>query len=224
MNLTDILATPAALRAGETTLIDGQVAMCINPEARYGGGAGPIWAVENQSAQFTTRRHKAYLEGICRKVQPRRKLLAIEITKGPTWGRFAMGTLVFLHVQSINRYHPSSDVGSRLVRQSQVLRSKVVAEQAFEDLSLAELEQALSCEHQDMISKLLGKANYQLVHALCKDYFHVCMQMQLSQGRCSAVMETRAAKAVQQLAQALSMMTGEASPTNNNDKDPTNDE
>lgn len=41
----------------ETRIEDGQLSMCINPNINYGGGSGPLWAVENHVAQFTVAEH-----------------------------------------------------------------------------------------------------------------------------------------------------------------------
>jgi hypothetical protein len=81
-------------RVGETRIEDGQLSMCINPNANYGGGSGPLWAVENQLTQFTVAEHRGYLEGICRKVDPKSKMVTIELTKGTTWGRLVSGSIV----------------------------------------------------------------------------------------------------------------------------------
>ena len=62
--LCDLLSAEIGPKLCETRLQDGQLAMCINPDAQYGHGHGPLWAVENQCVQFSTQRSLGYVEGV----------------------------------------------------------------------------------------------------------------------------------------------------------------
>ena len=85
MQMVDqILSKQQPLKAGEVKFIDGKKAMCIASKASYGGGSGPLWAIEDMVCQFTTASHYGYLEGVCRQVLPNEQCIVIEITKGIT--------------------------------------------------------------------------------------------------------------------------------------------
>ena len=105
--VNDIINADIELKSGETRIEEGQLAMCITPFASYGGGSGALWAVENQCVQFTTEAHPTYMEGICRKVNPRSRTVAIEITRGPTWGSLAMGDTAILPISVLILSCPS---------------------------------------------------------------------------------------------------------------------
>jgi hypothetical protein len=52
--------------------MEGQLAMCVNPMASYGGWSGPLWAIEGVRYKFSLRGGPTgYQEGFCEKVDPR---------------------------------------------------------------------------------------------------------------------------------------------------------
>jgi hypothetical protein len=102
MQIVDkVLSKTHPLKAGEVKLIDGKKAMCITPKAAYGGGFGPLWAIEDMACQFTTASHYGYLEGTCRQVLPIERCIVIEITKGSTWGHYSTGTWMKFHAADL---------------------------------------------------------------------------------------------------------------------------
>lgn len=101
MNLRDLLFRPAELRAGETKMIDGRIALCINPNSYR----GPLWAIKNRCAMFTVDGHDGYIEGLCRDVTPDKRLLSVEIIRGP----FPIGTLLEISIDDIRRYFNLED-------------------------------------------------------------------------------------------------------------------
>lgn len=192
------LYTPDNLpRLGETRIEDGQLAMCINPYISYGGGSGDLWAVENQIAQFTVKEHRGYLQGICRKVEPKTKMVTIEITKGATWGRLMSGSIVKFSVADIIRYHPASDAGEQLIFQSQKLRSEIWAKEVFIERSIADLERALASEYQEQLAKVLGEAEHAAMRELITAYLIASQEVNKSMGHCLH-MPSRALKQAKQ--------------------------
>jgi hypothetical protein len=192
------LYTPDNLpRLGETRIEDGQLAMCINPFTSYACGSGDLWAVENKVAQFTVKEHRGYLEGICRKVEPRNKIVTIEITKGATWGRLMSGSIVKFSVADIIRYHPASDAGEQLIFQSQKLRSEIWAKEVFIERSIADLERALANEYQEQLAKVLGEAEHAAMRELISAYLIASQEINKSMGHCLH-MPSRALKQAKQ--------------------------
>lgn len=185
-----IINAELELKAGETRIEDGQLAMCITPNASYGGGGGSLWAVENQCVQFSTDAHAGYLQGICRKVDPQCRSITLEITQGPTWGTMAMGQTVTLPITAIRRYHPAPQAGQALVFQSQALRSRILADQAFIDISQRELQQALASEHGAVLARLVGLEVHEALREVAKQYLSLCKQVDASDGACALMPST----------------------------------
>ena len=172
--LCDLLSAEIGPKLCETRRQDGQLAMCINPDAQYGHGHGPLWAVENQCVQFSTQRSLGYVEGVCRKVLPKVQRVIIEVTRGPTWGVLAMGELASIHVRDIRRYHCSNVGRQQLVTQSQQQRCRVLAEQAFVDISIHEMQQAIAREHSQVMASLVGQDVFDAWQHAAKAYLSLC--------------------------------------------------
>jgi hypothetical protein len=97
MNLHDLLFKPAELRAGETKIIDGGIALCINPHA----SRGPLWAIKGRCALFTTHGHSSrYMKGLCRNVSPDKGFVTVEIIQGP----YTAGTMINITLEEFGRY------------------------------------------------------------------------------------------------------------------------
>lgn len=174
MQIVDqILLKPQTLKAGEVKFMDGKRAMCITPKATYGGGFGPLWAIEGMPCQFTTASHYGYLEGVCTKVLPDERCLVIEITKGDTWGHYATGTLMKFHAANIHRYHSPSDEGDVLLDRSQRFQSSIASKKAFIDISTKELLAAIEKSHHDGVKNRLGNDCYQYVRKVVWLYMQI---------------------------------------------------
>ena len=174
MQIVDqILLKPQPLKAGEVKFIDGKKAMCITPKATYGGGFGPLWAIEGMPCQFTTASHYGYLQGVCTKVLPDELCLVIEITKGDTWGHYATGTLMKFHAANIHRYHSPSDEGDVLLDRSQRFQSSIASKKAFIDISTKELLAAIEKSHHDGVKNRLGNDCYQYVRKVVWLYMQI---------------------------------------------------
>ncbi len=174
MQIVDqILLKPQPLKAGEVKFIDGKKAMCITPKATYGGGFGPLWAIEGMPCQFTTASHYGYLQGVCTKVLPDELCLVIEITKGDTWGHYATGTLMKFHAANIHRYHSPSEEGDVLLDRSQRFQSSIASKKAFIDISTKELLAAIEKGHHDGVKNRLGNDCYQYVRKMVWLYMQI---------------------------------------------------
>ena len=84
--------------------LEGRKCLCVSNWATYGGGSGPLWAVEGHSAQLTLRHPKTgYIQGIC-----------IEVSEEPSGIYFKPGndgwedegdrSIKFLALNDIGRY------------------------------------------------------------------------------------------------------------------------
>jgi hypothetical protein len=171
-------------QVGETRIEDGQKSMCINSYINYGGGSGPLWATENHIAQFTVVEHRGYLEGICRKVEPKAKMVTIELTKGSTWGKLVSGSIVKFSVKDIIRYHGAGDAGEQLIFQSQQLKSEIWAKEVFLDRSVTELKRALSNEYQNQLAVFLGESEHETARELITAYLTASEEVHKSMGHC----------------------------------------
>ena len=64
---------------GELTLMFGQLAMCINPSAQYGGAERILWAVVGEHVRFTTEENsRGYQYGYCVEVHPETQTVTLD--------------------------------------------------------------------------------------------------------------------------------------------------
>ena len=64
---------------GELTLMFGQLAMCINPSAQYGGAERILWAVVGEHVRFTTQENShGYQYGYCLEVDPATQTITLD--------------------------------------------------------------------------------------------------------------------------------------------------
>lgn len=168
---------------GEIKLINGHKAMCVSPHASYGGGSGPLWAIQGGFASFTVEGGHGYLSGKCRKLLPRHKALVIEILDGDAWGRYATGERVVIPCRAIGRYDNKSvrqtDLDRKVDDQNQAIRNRM----AFESISLREIEPLLRHRYRQEIGHLLGEETTQLLEALIQEYMTFCAGMTKSNGQ-----------------------------------------
>jgi hypothetical protein len=101
MNLHDLLFKPAELKAGETKILNGATTLCINPNANR----GPLWAIQDRCAWFTTHEHSGYMKGLCRHVSPGKGFVTMEIIKG----HYPAGTLLDIALDEFSRYVNADD-------------------------------------------------------------------------------------------------------------------
>ena len=65
------------IQPGQLAKIQGRKAVYLY-YASYGGGSGPLWAVEGVEAQFTTHADWDYRRAVCRRVSPEAIELVLE--------------------------------------------------------------------------------------------------------------------------------------------------
>lgn len=181
MNLNDMLQRSAELMVGETQIMDGQLAMCICPCASYGGGSGPLWAIENHRCQFTTKWQGFYVEGICRKVDPKNLQVTIDITHGKTWGPFESGRSVTLHVRDIRRFHAPRASITQQMDDTQCLYEDKAREQRFNEISIIELPSEISESYETSLNKMFGFVDYKKLEDLLRAYQKLTSEINLKQ-------------------------------------------
>ena len=67
------------ISTGQLAIIKGRRAVYLY-YASYGGGSGPLWAVEGVRVQFTSKKDIFYREALCRKVSP--SVIELELEGG----------------------------------------------------------------------------------------------------------------------------------------------
>ncbi len=101
MNLRDLLFKPAELKAGETKIMNGGIAICINPHTYR----GHLWAIKGRCAMFSVDGHSRYIEELGRNVSPDKRFITMEIIKGPR----TTGTVRNIALDEIRRYYSVKD-------------------------------------------------------------------------------------------------------------------
>jgi hypothetical protein len=163
MNLQDLLFKPAELKAGETKIINGAIAVCINPHA----SRGPLWAIKGRCAMFTGATHSRYVEGVCRNVSPDKGFITMEIIKGP----YPVGTLLNFTFDEIRRYNNVTDEDDAYMKKV-LAHATSLARPTAEPLmpSLMELKDAAETEFTTqnvaLLKSLIGTETYQWVNSV----------------------------------------------------------
>ena len=166
MNLHDLLFKPAALSAGETKLINGATALCINPTSYRGAQ----WAITGRCTLFTTHEHNSrYMKGLCRNVSPDKRFITMEIIKGP----HPTGTVLNITLDEIRRYYnvrDEDDAYMKKVLAASTANGIPAAEPPLP--SLMEVKRAKECERdtQDelMLKSLIGAETYQWLNCVSR--------------------------------------------------------
>ena len=171
------LAADMEPEVGDTCLINGELAMCIAAMANYGGGSGPLWAIENHPCQFTTRRIGRYFEGFCKKVDPENLLVTVRISSGNTWGLLVEGTNVVLHATQFGRYHGLRDASSELFTECDQVVKQVELEKRFIEISLQELRRDIPNAYLDSFNKLLGVEDFKKIEEIALAYQKVISEV-----------------------------------------------
>jgi hypothetical protein len=105
LNLHDLLFKPAKLKAGETCMVDGNLAICINPTSPF----GDLWAIENGFAKFSTQYLPAYIYGICKRIDSLQGLVTMYVVKGRRDCEYTTGSTHVLALETFSRYFISTD-------------------------------------------------------------------------------------------------------------------
>ena len=144
---------------GETCLHNGQKSMCIESEANYGGGSGPLWATENHIAQFALRDFwwRGYMRGYCQRVDPVRKSVQLQVLTGPSWGWLAQGCVVELPASRIKRYDSLEFAPTDLCSLSIEAEATAQAKSVFEHVTREELNQLFIGAQTEKAREILGE-------------------------------------------------------------------
>jgi len=177
MDINKLLSADLEPHIGETRLVEGQLSMCIASWVSYGGGSGPLWAIENQPCQFTTIKGGGYLEGICKKVTPKTHSVTLHIVKGHTWGGLVEGTDVELHVSQIGRYDSIKNCGKELQEESDRIVKKTELEKRFVEISVQELRHDIPNAYVKGFNKLIGVESYKKLEELIHSYEKVTKEV-----------------------------------------------
>ena len=169
---------------GETCLHNGQKSMCIESEANYGGGSGPLWATENHIAQFALRDFwwRGYMRGYCQRVDPVRKSVQLQVLTGPSWGWLAQGCVVELPASRIKRYDSLEFAPTDLCSLSIEAEATAQAKSVFEHVTREELNQLLIGAQTEKASEILGEHLAASCLALITQYMGLHKAMQKSGG------------------------------------------
>jgi hypothetical protein len=190
---------------GETKLVDGRRAMCLNPCANYGGGSGPLWAVEGHLAEFTVHGAKGgYMLGRCRKVLPRYKVIAVDVLDGLTWGPYATGERALISCDRIGRYNNLRQGRSPLIQRLGTRDQELRSRQAFEETTIRELEGLLRQQYRKEIGETLGEGTTQTLEALVRHYINFCNGMAKSKGQAIRGMSKKMKSSKRQIEALLS--------------------
>jgi hypothetical protein len=177
---------------GEIKLVNGRRAMCLNPCANYGGGSGPLWAIEGYLAEFTVHDAKGgYMLGRCRKVLPRYKAIAVDVLDGLTWGSYSTGMRALISCDRIGRYNNLRQGRNSLIQQLRMRDQELRNRQAFEETTIRELEGLLRQQYRKEIGETLGEETTKTLEALVRHYINFCSGMTKSQGQAVRAMSKK---------------------------------
>jgi len=158
--------------------------MCIESEANYGGGSGPLWATENHIAQFALRDFwwRGYMRGYCQRVDPVRKSVQLQVLTGPSWGWLAQGCVVELPASRIKRYDSLEFAPTDLCSLSIEAEATAQAKSVFEHVTREELNQLLIGAQTEKAREILGEHLAASCLALITQYMGLHKAMQKSGG------------------------------------------
>ena len=169
---------------GETCLHNGQKSMCIESEANYCGGSGPLLATENHIAQFALRDFwwRGYMRGYCQRVDPVRKSVQLQVLTGPSWGWLAQGCVVELPASRIKRYDSLEFAPTDLCSLSIEAEATAQAKSVFEHVTREELNQLFIGAQTEKAREILGEHLAASCLALITQYMGLHKAMQKSGG------------------------------------------
>ena len=165
MNLQDLLFKPAEFKAGETKLINGAIAICVNPHTYH----GPLWAIKGRCAMFSMDGHNGYIEALCSNVNPNKGFITMEIIKG----LHPRGTVLNITLDEIRRYYNVKDEDDAYMKKVLAASTTNGIPAAEPPLpSLIEVKRAKECERdaQDelMLKSLIGAETYQWLNCVSR--------------------------------------------------------
>lgn len=174
MNLHDLLFKPAKLKAGETCMVDGNLAICINPTSRF----GDLWAIENRFAKFSTQYLSAYIYAICKRIDPLQGTVTMYVVKGRSDCEYTTGSTHVLTLGTFSRYFISTD--EELADMQRWMDEFTVDGQVVSPCPVVTAEEQLrarvraaDAESHAKLSSVVGAQTYQWLQELTAAYSHL---------------------------------------------------
>lgn len=204
MNLQKLLFTQAELKAGETLNVEGQLAICVSTDSRF----GPMWAIENRLAKFSTQDLAAYIFGVCHKIDARLGLITMRVVKGYSDSAYCTGSTHVLELKSFGRYFSLSDDEETNMRHWMAdhhSEGLVAAEPTHETVQqrLAAKAEASHSEAVFKLSSVVGVENYQWLEEVIAAYGQLSGEVSNYQGRKTLTTRPAIAKALKKLQKAM---------------------
>ena len=174
MNLHDLLFKPAKLKAGETCMVEGNLAICINPTSRF----GDLWAIENRFAKFSTQYLSAYIYGICKRIDPLHGTVTMYVVKGRRDCEYTTGSTHVLALETFSRYFISTDEELADMQRwmDEYAADGQVATPCPVETAEARLRakvRAYADESEAKLSSVVGAQTYQWLQELTSAYTHL---------------------------------------------------
>ena len=195
--------------AGEMRVMDGRLAMCVNPFASYGGKSGPIWAIEGVSFKFTaTGRRDRYVDGVCEKVDPIAQTVTFLMIQPKTHPAQLSGEVLTFHISEIGRLEPEYPNWkiSYWKEQQRVQYTESILESVGFNM-----DDAVKNRHTGSWKKLVGDVTYGQLIDLLETTREVANIIDSAQGNCTLMPSPR----LKQLTQHISIQLSSTSPKMN---------
>ena len=204
MNLQKLLFTQAELKTGETRNVGGQLAICVSTNTNF----GPMWAIENRLAKFSTQDLSAYIVGVCLKIDARLGLITMKVVKGFSDSAYSTGSTHALELTSFGRYFTltddeETDMRHRIADQNS--GGIVAAAPTSETVQqrLAAKAEASRTEAILKLSSVVGDENYQWLEGVISAYGQLSNEVSNYQGRKTLTTRPAIAKALKKLQKAM---------------------
>ncbi|MDH4481323.1 MAG: hypothetical protein QE279_01275 [Rhodoferax sp.] len=174
MNLHDLLFKPAKLKVGETRMVDGNLAICINPTSRF----GDLWAIENRFAKFSTQYLSAYIYAICKRIDPLHGTVTMYVVRGRRDCEYTTGSTHVLALDTFSRYFISTD--EELADMQRWMDEYAADGQVVTPCPVETAEEQLkarvradAAQSQANLASVVGAQTYQWLEELTAAYSHL---------------------------------------------------
>lgn len=204
MDLQKLLFTQAELKAGETRNVGGNLAVCVSVCSNF----GPLWAIENGFAKFSTQDLSAYIFGICSKVDARRGLVTMKVVRGRIGTAYSTASTHVLPLESFARYFTLSDDEETDLRHwladsgtDGLVDVPPPAEST--QLQLRSSRKLSEGESATKLAAVIGTQNYQWLEAIASAYGQLSAEVSAYSGRNIPATQPAIASALKKLKTVL---------------------
>lgn len=155
-------------------MVDGNLAICINPTSRF----GDLWAIENGFAKFSTQYLSAYIYGICKRIDPLHGTVTMYVVKGRRECEYTTGSTHVLALETFSRYFISTDEELADMQRwmDEYAADGQVATPCPVETAEARLRakvRAYADESEAKLSSVVGAQTYQWLQELTSAYTHL---------------------------------------------------